>query len=279
MLKNSREKKIFTIFEIILMSNQFDPILESLAIFLEFQYCGIVSQLNKIYNIKTWVYILTNTNRKIQQPILVNRQSIAWILKHRLFLKYQHLTIQNNFQVDLSTCSEVRHVSIFNPNTIVILPSKIKHLTLFQFYGNIQNIVGLETLEIYGDTTYIAYVLSVHCKTLKNIKIASQTVKLSLLPICPNVETFVCHFTLEDITNLLTIFPKLTTLTIKFPMMKNFNQLAFFPFRLILVGFLADNQCFGDFKCYELDLRNCMHAEDYCCTNHIPIVKKYIQCV
>jgi hypothetical protein len=74
---------------------EFDPIRESVAKFLTYHDVAFVSNLNKEYNTKIWIVVLSHSCR-VNDFIKVDPTSWLWIVKYAQHLKYQKLRISSN---------------------------------------------------------------------------------------------------------------------------------------------------------------------------------------
>jgi hypothetical protein len=255
----------------------FEPILESITIFLEFPDVAHVSQLNKIYHSKTWKYVLSSSHRSIHcNPLIdISQESLAWIIKYKKFLKYQKLKLHRLLvfetpDFDLSMIPQLDTLSLFYGESITMLPLQVNCLSCYRMDGNVPNLVGTTSVLLF-DSTITTYSKTVHTMLFHN-----HDIDCNKLPNFPNLQSLEisCRYVL-DAENILKKYPNLKTLKISCNNINFIHEIQSYQHTLVIISnTLMNIERFSMLRCHELNLIGCPSIQDYSAVSHIPILKK-----
>jgi hypothetical protein len=244
---------------------------------LNLKDCSQVAQLSRSYHNKTWLYILHSSNRLqiLNNFIQLNRNSIIWITKYRIHLKYQKIQVSSAIKFDLSTIPRCHTLEVLK--NVSKFPLEVKHLLFFKYNANFPKINGVETVAITHFDSH-SNVLQTCTKSITKLKIHSfNNFDCKYLPNLPVLEKLYCNaYYVRHAESIQEKLPNLTTLHLKVEQLNNLEDLDFFTHRLIIdCHRLITTGIFYKFKCRELDLSHCPNIQDYSGVTHIPIVKKF----
>jgi hypothetical protein len=256
------------------ISLYFEPILESIAQFLEFPDIAHVSQLNKKFQSKTWKYVLSSSHRSIEcNPLIdISQESLAWIIKYKNLLKYQELKLYRLRvqDFDLSMIPQLETLSLFYGESITILPLRVNCLSCYRMDGNIPNLIGTTSVLLF-DSSITAYSKTVHTMLFHN-----NDIDCDKLPNFPNLTSLdlSCRHAVNA-ENIVKKYPNVKNLKITCNNINFIHEIQFYQHTLVIISdTLVNIYSFSMLQCHELNIIGCPNIKDYSEVSHIPIVKK-----
>ena len=268
------QKRLRENLQISTTSLYFEPILESIAQFLEFPDVAHVSQLNKIYQSTTWKYVLSSSHRSIHcNPLIdISKESLAWIIKYTNLLKYQELKLYrlHESDLDLSMIPQLDTLSLFYGESITMLPLRVNCLSCYRMDGNIPDLIGTTSVLLF-DSTITTYSETVHTMLFHN-----HDIDCNKLPHFPNLQSLEmsCRYVMNA-ENILKMYPNLKTLKITCNNINFIHEIQSYQHTLVIISdTLVNITSFSMLQCHELNLIGCPSIQDYSAVSHIPIVRK-----
>jgi hypothetical protein len=246
----------------------FDPIMESIAQFLEFQDCGAASRLNRAFANKLWVYVLRLSSRNISlNPVIhFNPFTEFWIRKYALELKNQQVEVgwhhSSFFQIDIPCLFSLR---IINCSSQIRLPANLTDLRILDtrgWYTGIPHMQGVRCLEI--GYAFWSDDLDTLPRSLEMLNLVTGYFSFNDIPMLPNLKSLwlrSCQM-IKDVHQLRANCPMLENLFLVKSSIADIANLQ--VSRLVLFDdALVDISLLSNIQVQVLDLSHCPKVADF----------------
>jgi hypothetical protein len=278
--KRQRDTEIQNRFNVLTatQSNQFHPILESIANFLGFKDVSNVAKLSVEYHLKTWIHVLKSKNRNIREPIVINYKCMLWLTKYSKSLENQHLEFSKIIDKNVPEIPKVDTLSLIRRYGYDGKLPECKTLHLSDS-GEFPNLTNFEKLFLRSGCQKANIFLEFLSKASDSLKELYIYWGIHGLPMLPHLE--VLYY--KDIgapkglfQHLSKLCPNLKELYIKYYHQKTCKSLLGLNIsKLTLESYdLRDISDLKYLPLQELDVTKCRNIQDFSAVSHIPNFRK-----